>query len=342
MDLLAIELKTWVIIAVAAVAAVCFFYGALRRFSRMSWWGIETLAAFGIALPFTLIPYPSPLVGFLAVVGALLAGSAGVLAVSGTVRSAFRRSTKKRTWVTKTANVLGGGLLAVGEGVLFLLVLCGIALVFTEAFTEAPPALLQEGLSSPVYKAIGKYALDVALVFLLVLGLKGGFKLGFGRYLWAGLTLFASFLAVFGSLLLVLNVPFLSSFAGKIAGLASGVPPFFAQVAGVCAASFLVFLVFFVLIIIVTVLVSKVFAKVNRSRTVNILSGTLQAAIVFFVLVALFMGIGVGLNALLGAASSQEALAPAVPYIERFLAAVCRSPIIAFFHYSNPLVPLLP
>ncbi len=342
MTLLAVNMRITFWIVAAVLAAGLAVYGGFRRSSRMSWVSAETLAAFGVALPFTLIPYPSPVVGYVAVVLALLGGGAAALAVSGTVRSALRRRIKKTTGGRRAADIVLGILLGVGEGLLAAFVLFGAMLSFTQAFTDTPPAFFAEGIASGAYRAAGKYALDVLLVFLLVLSLKGGFKLGFGKYLWVGITLSLSFVAVFGALILVLDVPFLSAFAAKIAATMGYLHPIAARTVGVFVAAFLIFLLFFAVIVVLTVFINKLFVKINRSRPANIISGILQAAILFFITVAIFTGIGVGIDALLKAATAQEALAPVIGALERFLSAVCRSPVSALFHNSNPVAPFLP
>ena len=314
-------------------------YGVIKKFSRVSWVGWQIPIIFGICvLVAKFAPLPEGTVGFVILAGTVFGASALVLGVGAIIRSAMWRRTTRAHVVFRIFDRILGVFTVILDWVVPLAAFAGFVLWLMNAVTGGSGAL-GVVFDSSLWDMVGVYTLDLALITFLIFALKGGYRLGFGRFLWLAFTIVLTFLAVFGSLYLVLTTPALSGFAHKLAATMANLGRGASTILGYTFASLILFLAFFAVIVILSVLVNLIFKQVNKIRWLNVFSGCIMGTVFFLNALAFFLGIGIGVHQLAALAAEEGSIVAAYAgeYILRLEEAIAASPIAGYFYLFDPL-----
>lgn len=286
-NLLATTLQTVIIAVVCVVFGIAALIGVFRKFSRMSWTSWQLLILFALFMLFDKINLAEGAKGYAVAVGLGFALIVIVLAVGGFVRGYMRKRTKRAPVVLRVFDRLLGVVTAALDLAVFALVIGGFVLAVCQNLPFGGDSLsfLDPVYGSGIWAKIGTHAGDFLLIAVLTLSVKGGYRLGLGRFLWAGFTILLSFVAFYGAIYLVIKVPFLISFANKLSALIH-LNDIAAWIIGRAIASLIVFLVFFIVIILINLLINFIFKKVNKVRALNYISGCILAVLFFAFCVA--------------------------------------------------------
>ena len=335
---------TAVIVVVSVLVALTALYGAFRKFSRMSWAGWQLPILFALFLLFDLIPMPQGAYGYALVIGVGFVMIALVLGIGAIIRGLMRRRTTPAPTALRVFDRILGILTGVLDWAVIVLVVGGAVL---SSYPQMPVggetlSFLEPVYSSVIWQRLGAHAADLLLITVLTFSVKAGYKLGIGRFLWAGVTLLLSFVAVFGAIYLVLKVPFLIAFANTLAGIFP-INEIAAWVIGRGLAALIVFLVFFVVIILISLLINFIFNKVNKVRALNIISGLIMALLFYVVCVAFLTGVyfGIAYLAQYTAGTENEHLAAVGQYLALVDELLGSTGLISFLYTNNPLRLLL-
>ena len=315
-----------------------FLYGVIKKFSRVSWVGWQIPIVFGICLLVAkFIALPEGTKGFVISAVTVFGVTALVLGVGAIIRSAMWRKKKRAHMFFRVFDRILGVVTVILNWVVPLAAFGGFVLWTLHALSDG------QGMFSVVYNTaiwdmVGAYLLDLSLVTFLLFALKGGYRLGFGRFLWLAFTIVLTFFAVFGSLYLVLSVPALASFAHKLAGGFARLGNGASTILGYTFASLILFLAFFVVIVLLSVLVNLIFKRVNRVRFLNVFSGSIMGTVFFLVALAIVLGLGIGVHQLAALGSGEGSLLATIgAYVVRLEEAIVASPIAGHFYLFDPL-----
>ena len=326
------------LIAAGVLVVGLLLYGVIKKFSRVSWVGWQIPIIFGICvLVAKFIPLPEGTVGFVVLAGTVFGASALILGVGAIVRSAmWRKKTRARTVFRVFDRILGVFTVILNLAVP-LAAFGGLVLWLINAVMGG--SVLGAVYNSSIWGMVGPYTLDLALVTFLAFALKGGYRLGFGRFLWLAFTIALTFFAVFGSLYLVLTTPALSGFAHTLAGTMANLGRGASVILGYTFAALILFLAFFAAIVILSILINLIFKQVNKIRWLNVFSGVVMGTVFFLMALATLLGIGIGVHQLAALAYEEGSLIAqyAGDYIMRFEEAISLSPIAGRFYLFDPL-----
>ena len=305
-------------------------YAIIKKFSRLSWVGWQIPIVFAICLPVAMfVQFPEGPVGFALFTGTVFGAAALVLGVGAIIRSAMWRRKTRAHIVFRILDRFLGIFTLILDWVVPLASFAGFVLWMLNVFMGGSGAL-DMVFDSSIWTMVGPFALDLSLVTFFVFALKGGYRLGFGRFLWLAFTLLFTFLAVFGSIYLVLTQPALGSFAHKLAASMANLGRGASAVLGYTFAALILFLAFFVVIVIVSVLINLLFKQVNKVRWLNVFSGCIMGTIFFLVALVQVMGFGAGIHQLAILASEEGSIIAqyAGEYILRLEEAFFASPFV--------------
>ena len=325
---------------VAGVLAVgLLLYGIFKKFSRMSWVGWQIPIIFGICMLVALFaPLPGGAAGFAILAGTVFGASVLILGAGAIIRSAMWRKKKRAHVIFRIFDRILGIFTALLNLIVPIASFAGFVLWLLNVFLGGSGAL-SAVFDSSIWGMVGPFALDLSLVTFLIYALKGGYRLGFGRFLWLAFTLVLTFFAVFGSIYLVLSSPALGSFAHTLADSMANLGRGTSAILGYTFAALILFLAFFVVIVILSVLINLIFKQVNKVRWLNVFSGCIMAAIFFLVALAILVGIGIGVHQLAALASQEGSIVAeyAGEYILRFEEAISSSPFAGHLYLFDPL-----
>ena len=292
---------TYIIIAGAVGGAIVlgtFTYGAFRRFVRMKWTPYQILLLFALTLIVPLFGSGlTGIVGFAVAAGILFVGAALILVGSHFLRRLLINQKTPPLGVRILDRVFGA-FTALFAVVLYLVIIA--ASVLTVMQYVAPLEILDVVYQNPIWIYFGqKYALDLLLVSIALLMVRGGYRLGFLCTLQTLLTI----VFVFGALILsvygVLNWGFLN---GLVAKLSAGLSGALGSVVGFLLAFFIVSFVFTLLLVAVFMglnfLLCIPLKMVERGRIGRAIDGCVMAVISFAVMLVVVCGFDAGVFAL--------------------------------------------
>ena len=286
--------------------ALAFLYGVLRKFSRMSWLGYQTLIVFALTLILGSLPQDNGALLFSLALG-FVVGGAAILFVAGILLRKPFLSMEKNGVGLAVVNRLLGGLGAVVNLAVVLAVIAALALVSLQG--------LGLEVLAPVYGSsfwadfFGVHALDLVLVFVFLSALQGGYRSGLMRMIVNIIIIALVFLSVFLSMYMVLQVPFLTDFAHAMGGsMAGSLGRIGGNWVGFVIASFIVSLVFLAVTIVIGILLNLFLKFLGKFRVTVIINGGLGFLINGALLIGILLGVSFGVAFLAG-----DGLVQAVP-----------------------------
>ncbi len=341
-----------ILIALGGIALISAVYGALRRFSRITWIGWQILIAFGIVFAFGQIDLDGTGGFVLSLVGFTVAAVVPlVLEYIGRKLLVTNRILAPRTGEMVFDRIFGA-VTAILATLSFFLVLGGFGLALTE--TVMGETLIDISVWTDFFK---NYALDLFTVALYLIVIRAGCRLGILnalRVLLVAILLVGGF---FGSFLLATRVGFGVSFSHWIGGLFSGLPRMLGAMIGAVIATFLFTLVCFAVIMVLNKLMDMGIRKLRGVTAVSIvdslLTGLLFAALFIAVAVGLYTGysalsgldLGAMLSDLLGSLGVDADLGGVEDLVKNItdsLVEFVRSaPLSRIIYDANPLAALL-
>lgn len=279
-----------------AIALGTLTYGAFRRFVRVKWTPYQILLLFALTLIVPLFGL-SGTVGFAVTAGVLFAGAALILVGSHFLRRMLINQKTPPLGVRILDRVFGA-FTAFFSVVLYLVILAASVLAVMQHV--APLDFLDVVYQNALWVNIGqKYALDLLLVSLVLLMVRGGYRLGFLCSLQTLLTVVFVFGALMLSIYGVLNWSFLN---GLVAKLSAGLSGSLGSVVGFLLAFFIVSFVFTLLLVTVFMALNALLCipikRVGKGKISSAIDGSIMAVISFAVLMVVVCGFDAGVFAL--------------------------------------------
>lgn len=281
-----------------AIVLGTLVYGAFRRFVRMKWTPYQILLLFALTLIVPLFGSSiSGTVGFAVGAGLLFVGAVLILAGSHFLRRALLNR-KGSSFASNFFDRFFGAFTALFAIVLYLVIFASSALAVLQYV--APLEFLDVVYQNAIWISFGqKYALDLLLVALVLLMVRGGYRLGFLCSLQTLLTV----VFVFGALMLsvygTLNWGFLN---GLVAKLSTGLSASLGSLVGFLLAFFIVSFVFTFLLVTVfmglNALLCIPMKRLEKGRITSAIDGGVMAVISFAVLMVVVCGFDAGVFAL--------------------------------------------
>lgn len=280
--------------AAGAMALFTLLYGALRKFSRLTWIGLQVPIALCLLLLAGLVPDTgNTALDFGIRLGSLFLAAVIPLAAEailrGVIYSPKRRPAGKGL---RVCNRVFGAVTALLALVMLFVVTGGFVL---KAIEVSPMGgALSSVYENPVWEFFGKHAVDLLLVSLFMLFIRAGYRLGLLKALFYLLMIALTFAAVAGAVLFTGRIGFMRSFVGIVSGMFGSMHAAVASTLGFGLVSLLVFLVFFAVVVLIGVFVNFLIKKINTVRGIAFVDGLViclvyTAVFAAFVL-ALFFG----------------------------------------------------
>ncbi|MDE6676238.1 MAG: hypothetical protein K2K12_00805 [Clostridia bacterium] len=338
-----ISTPVWIGIGVIGACAVAsVVYGIFRNFVRMSWTSWQILVIFALTLLLKFIP-PLPEAWQAFAVGAgYLVGLTALVLISGHFirRHILKKPTRSNKFF-RVMNRILGAVTSLLNIALLIVILGGFALGVM--YYAVPVEALQPVYANPVWTQFGaKYIQDLVLIFLCILFMRGGYRIGLVRslqtVLMISLTLGALVLAVY----LALAVPFLKSWTAAMAGsMAKGAMNIvIATMVSYLIVVAILFLVLFALIMTGGFFFNKLIRKYRSiSPTLSAVDGVILSVVFTAFFIAFTCGLNLGVVKLLELAAAQEGLPEGITQgIAGFMAFLSSSPLGGLFFYGNPFL----
>ena len=342
--LLAVNLAVPIAIGAGVLALAAFLYGIFRKFTRVSWLSWQTLLVFAATLLLGFFPVPSGAWDGFAVAAALLAGtSAVVLILGGTVRHAMLARVRPAPLFFRFLSRLLGGLTALLNLVVFLVVLAAPVLAALPLFGAQPAPLDVLYQNSVWTEFLGPHALDLLLSAVCLVMMRAGYRIGLARSVWTVFTIALGVGALVLSGFMAVNVPFLADFAQSIAG---GLPATLGAGAGVLGTvivAAICFAVMLIVIILVTLLINLLVKKLKGNFVLGVIDGVLMAVVFTALFFVIGCGVDLGVHYLAENASSfPEGAAEMIGSVAGNLEALfTSSPLSGMLYDYNPVLLLL-
>jgi len=227
----------------------------------------------------------------------------------------------------------------------FAAIFGGLALVCAEPYNVE---FLNVIYTHPVWTNFAAgHAFDLFFVFMFALFLRWGYRTGFLRMIVTLTVLTLTLFAVFLSMYMTLQVPFLSSFAAQIAG-AFPMNEIAAGWIGFGIVSFIVAFVFLLVIILIAFVLNLLLKAAGKSHAFVVFDGILFSLVTFVILFVCVIGVNFGVGFIASGAISEalpeqmagvaEALTQSVGFYEKV---VTSSPLSNIFYSYNPLLLLI-
>ncbi len=280
-----------IMIAVLSVggglALIGAIYGALRRFSRLTWIGWQVLIAFGLDILVSFLPETMPfavwIVLFVAIVALPLIGE--YFLRKALVTDRILPPGKGEMIFDR----IFGAVTAIVGILMFFAAVGGLGLSVVDAIP------MQDGVSPlanvPIWtNFFSKYALDLFLISLFMIVMRAGCRLGVFRGLYLVLMLLLVAGAFFGSFLLFSKVSWAASFSGTVGGW-FGLHGPLASFTGCVTLTFLVSAILFVGLMFLSKLLDSSIQKLNTHRAVAIPDALVLGAVFSVVFVAAVIGV---------------------------------------------------
>ena len=340
-----------ILIALGVVALISAVYGALRRFSRITWIGWQLLAAFGIMVAFGQINLDGTGGFVLSLVGFTIAAAVPlILEYFGRKLLVTNRILQPRMGEMVFDRIFGA-VTAILASVSFFLVVGGFGIALTESMMGK--TLLDAAVWTDFFK---NYALDFFTVALLLIVIRAGCRFGLLNGLRALLVFILLAGGFFGSFLLATRVGFGISFSQWIGGLFSGLPRMLGAMIGAVIVTFLFTLVCFAVVMVLNKLMDMGIRKLRGVTAVGIvdslLTGVLFGAIFLALAVALYTGysalsgfdLGSAMSGLLDSVGVDADLGGVEEFFsditDSLVAFVRSSPLSRMIYDTNPLAAL--
>ncbi len=291
----------YIIAAAAVLVLASFLYGVFRKFTQMSWVAWQIPIIFALTLLFKLVPEEwNGIVRALIGVGIVAAATVLVLVLGAAIRKSMLKKMLPAHPVWRFVNRLLGGITALLDYVVIALVLGGAALAVCY-YVITPPSFLSAVYDLAIWKNfLAGNIFDLFVVTVLVLALRGGWRVGLGRTVFIFLMLALTFAAFVFSFWLAVSVPFFSNMAGGLsksfANYMNGVT---AGVLGTSVIAGIVFVILFILICLLGIPLNKLVRNVRYHYFWGTLDGVLGC----------ILGIALALAALVGLYILVQALA---------------------------------
>ena len=293
------------IIALGVFAAASFLYGVFRKFTQMSWIAWQIPAVFAITL---LSPWiPAELDGlwrFCIALGVLFGGTALVLGFGGLVRFAMHKKKKPAPGFFRFFDRLLGGITALLDYVVILLVLAAAGLSVCY-FVITPPAMLDIIFTHPIWtEFFAQHAFDIVVVTIFVFAIRGGWRVGILRALLIFFLFGLTFGAVVLPIWLIFKVPFFGDLAVRLGGLFTFLAPTAGILLGGAIVALVLFIFLFILICVLTYFLTKLVRAIRYNYFFGTLDGTLGALVAFAICLALVLLVYLGVGLLAGGVSA--------------------------------------
>ncbi len=293
-NLLAVQPMVIVYIALGVVGLFLLLYGFLRRFSKMSWWGYEVFALFGLTYILKLISPNAPkMLAFWLVVAAFLVATGIIVGIGALVRKGFRSREEqgKGNWLTRLLDGLLGIITAVVNFVAIVLVVVGplaLVLSYTPVLPNVFAALkgfTLEGFHP--WDFVRFHAIDFLMISVFIGVIKGGYKMGLLRSVWTILMIVLGLGAVVGAVLLSIKMPGVCELSKTLSNLfLAKMPPLFANIIGYGIVAVGIFIIFVIVLVLVNMLVDLGLRGVDSVGVLRFLDGLVVCIIFFVVAVA--------------------------------------------------------
>ena len=338
------QLKMIVIVAACVLVALAFLYGVIKKFSRMSWLGWQTTLLFAATLPLGFLPETQKgTLLFCLAAGGLLAVTALIFLIGAVLRTPFLALESGAGG--RALNRILGGITGVFNIAVFAAIFGGLGLVCAQPYNVE---FLNVIYTHPVWTNFAAgHAFDLFLVFTFALFLRWGYRTGFLRMIVTLTVLALTVAAVFLSMYMTLQVPFLSAFAAQIAG-AFPMNEIAAGWIGFGIVSFIVAFVFLLVIILIAFILNLLLKAAGKSHAFVVFDGILFSLVTCVVLFVCMIGFNFGVGFVAGgsfAPSLPDQMAEVGSAVTQSFAAVERvltsSPLSAIFYTCNPLLLLI-
>lgn len=292
-----------------AVAVLVVLYGALRRFSRQSWIGWQTVIVVALISLLKLIPVPQGEDGkitYLAtVLGCFFGMLAVVLIVGRLVRTAFeqRKLSGKRSGGGIFLDALLGVFTFALNIVVFFVAVGGVVLLVAQCMTDGAFATALD----PVYTfELGgfcpwtffkEYVMDVFFTFFMLFCLKGSYRLGLLKGIWAIVCMALTAAALVGAFWLTFNVGFMGDIVDGIAQNLARIGDA-ARLVGVLIVAGVTLILFLILLTLVNLILGSLIRRMDDAKPFRFLDGAILTVLTFTVVVGASYGLYYGISAL--------------------------------------------
>lgn len=323
--------------AVGALAAASVLYGAFRKFSRMGWMAWQIAVVFALTLLLRFVPVlENKTLYFCIVAGACLSLTVIVLIAGAAIRRYMRNRRYKAPLGLRILDRVLGAVTALLDWALLAVVLGGAALYGMQGsgMLDAVYSFTLGGVN--VWGVVSGYLFDLILVSLFVIVVKGGYKLGLLKSIWAAVACLLVLAAFFGSLIIALRVPFCSNLALQIAGAFSGLGGVLAGILGYAIVTLVIFLLISVVLVLLGVLFNLLVRVLDRATPFRVIDGSVLSLIFFAAALVSVCGLNLGVYAL-SAGAGGETVAQLAGMVQGLQDFVCSSPMGKVFYECNPL-----
>ncbi len=295
LQLLAGEIQPWVYAVAAVLGLALVLYGFFRRFSRMGWWGYQIALIFACIYVFGLMPLPSdPLMRFIAVAVAAFVISGVIIGFGAIIRTVVTKPRRKRpgAFVLRLFDGLLGVITAVVNLVVFVVAI-GAPVVLGLDYAGVGVDLFAMVKAIPgVWGVIELFGLDFLIIALLVVAIKGGYRLGLLRTVWTVIMLLLGVAAFAGSIVASFMLPGIKDISAGIAtGLSGTMDAFVAQIVGCAIVSLVCFLVCVLILVLLNLLVGLGVREVKQNRVLRVIDGVIISAVFYVLMLAIICGV---------------------------------------------------
>ncbi len=335
--LLAVDLAVPIGICAGVLALAALLYGIFRKFTRVSWLSWQVLIVFAATLLAGVLPTPaSQWGGFALAAGLLAVAGAVVLAVGGIVRHAMLARMRPAPLFFRVMSRILGGLTAVLNLAVFVVVLGAPVLVALPLF-GVQPAPLSVLYESAVWTGfLGKYAMDLLTVAFCLVLIRAGYRIGLARSVWTVFTMALGVGALVLAVFMAVRVPFLADFAAVIAGgmpsLGAGAP-----LLGTVIVAAICFAVLLVVIILITLLVNLLVRKLKGSLVLGVVDGVLMAVVFAALCFLIIAGFDFAVSYLVQSGAGLPFGETLVSVFGKIESLVTSSPLASMLYRFNPI-----
>ena len=292
-NLLALEAPQIVLIVVAVIAAGLAVLGFFRRFSRMSWAGLQVAILFACTFFVGMLPLTEDkTVNFLIAIGAFFVASVVVLGLGMIFRAIFRKreASGKKNFFFRLLDRLFGAVNAIINFSLYVLFFGGLALTLIYYTVGAPEGILQTVYTFSVgdvvvWDVVSQYALDFILTATFLAAIKGGYRLGLFRSVWAVLVVLLLIASMGISVYLAFTLPFMSDLAKSISAsmVEGGSTAIIGNSVGYFISTAICFVVCVLIIVLTSIIINLIAKLIDKVRFFRWVDGVILT-LVFFVL----------------------------------------------------------
>ena len=269
-------------IAAGALALIGAVYGALRKFSRLTWIGWQILIAFGLDILVSFLPdgmnISVYILFFIVIVALPLVGEYFLRKALVTDR-VLKPGTGEKVF-----DRIFGAVTAIVGVLMFFIAIGGLGLGLADTFTEGPL------LDAPIWDFFSKYVLDLFLISLFMVVMRAGCRLGVLKGMYFFLIIALLFGAFFSMFLLFSQVGWGLAFSNIVGGW-FGYKGSLASIVGCVAVTGFFSLILFVGIMFLSKLLDWSIQKVNSHQVIELVDALLLGAVFTAVFLIALMGV---------------------------------------------------